>query len=105
MQSFARTGNAGGEAARAGVDAMRTGNTMPADNAMSDTATTLRTGRLRWVSRWLADFFRTAADYYAAAATYEQLSHLSNAELRRRGLNRTTLARDVCRASERRSEC
>jgi hypothetical protein len=38
----------------------------------------------------------TCADYYAAAAMYEQLSRLSNAELERRGLNRSTLARDVC---------
>ena len=83
---------------------MRTGNTTTADNAMSDTATTLRTGRLRSVGRWIAGLLRTAAGYHAAAATYEQLSHLSDAELQRRGLNRTTLARNVCRDSERRSE-
>jgi len=69
---------------------------------MSDTAT--RPGRLRLVGRWIAGLFRTVAAYYAAADTYEQLSHLSDAELQRRGLNRTTLARDVCRANERRSE-
>jgi hypothetical protein len=37
----------------------------------------------------------TCADYYAAAAMYEQLSALSDAELMRRGLSRATLARDV----------
>ena len=37
----------------------------------------------------------TCADYYAAAANYEQLSVLSDAELARRGLSRATLARDV----------
>jgi hypothetical protein len=36
------------------------------------------------------------ADHYAAAAMYEQLSRLSDAELQRRGLSRSTLARDVC---------
>jgi hypothetical protein len=35
------------------------------------------------------------ADYYAAAALYERLSGLSDAELHRRGLSRATLARDV----------
>ena len=42
-----------------------------------------------------AVWFRTCADYYHAAAAYEQLSGLSDAELRRRGLSRETLARDV----------
>jgi hypothetical protein len=42
-----------------------------------------------------AVWFRTCADYYNAAAVYEQLSGLSDAELRRRGLSRETLARDV----------
>jgi hypothetical protein len=37
----------------------------------------------------------TCADYYAAAALYEQLSALSDAELMRRGLSRATLAHDV----------
>jgi hypothetical protein len=41
------------------------------------------------------------ADYYAAAAIYEQLSKLSDAELHRRGLSRATLASDICRACDR----
>lgn len=40
----------------------------------------------------------TCADYYAAAATYEQLSGLSDAELHRRDLSRATLAWDICQA-------
>jgi hypothetical protein len=40
----------------------------------------------------------TCADYYAAAAVYEQLSGLSDAELSRRGLARDTLARDIALA-------
>ena len=43
----------------------------------------------------------TCADYYAAAALYEQLRGLSDAELRRRGLSRDSLARDVCRTCDR----
>ena len=40
----------------------------------------------------IADWITTAADYYEAAAMYEQLSRLSDAELTRRGLSRATLA-------------
>ena len=40
----------------------------------------------------------TAADYYAAAAMYEDLSRLSDAELTRRGLSRKGLARHVAAA-------
>jgi len=48
--------------------------------------------KLSFCRAWVA----TCADYYAAAAMYEQLSRLSNAELERRGLNRASLARVVC---------
>jgi hypothetical protein len=52
-------------------------------------------GRLKslWVS--LVTWVETCAEYRAAAAIYEQLSALSDAELARRGLSRATLARDV----------
>jgi hypothetical protein len=43
----------------------------------------------------------TMADYYAAATIYEQLSRLSDAELRRRGLSRANLGREVVAARER----
>jgi hypothetical protein len=43
-------------------------------------------------------WWRTCADYYEAAALYDRLSGLSDAELCRRGLSRDTLARDVCEA-------
>jgi hypothetical protein len=42
------------------------------------------------------------ADYYSAAALYDELRGLSDAELQRRGLSRDTLARDVCQACDRR---
>ena len=48
----------------------------------------------------IAAWITTAADYYAAAAAYEHLSKLSDAELQRRGLSRATLARDVCHACD-----
>jgi hypothetical protein len=38
----------------------------------------------------------TCADYWSAAAVYDDLRRLSDAELHRRGLSRDTLARDVC---------
>ena len=40
------------------------------------------------------------ADYYHAAALYDELRGLSDAELQRRGLSRDTLARDVCQACD-----
>lgn len=49
------------------------------------------------VVAWL----QTCADYYRAASLYDELSALSDAELRRRGLNRATLGWDVCQASDR----
>src|SRR5262245_5440488 len=51
--------------------------------------------RLWSIANWIGDYVETMANYYAAAATYEQLSRLSDAELRRRGLSRESLARDV----------
>jgi len=43
----------------------------------------------------IAAWADACATYYAAAAMYEQLSALSDAELTRRGLSRASLARDV----------
>jgi hypothetical protein len=45
-------------------------------------------------------WMHTCADYWAAAATYEQLSRLSDAGLNRRGLSRMNLARDICTSFE-----
>jgi hypothetical protein len=44
---------------------------------------------------------KACADYYAAAAIYERLAVLSDAELARRGLSRATLARDVLARCDR----
>jgi hypothetical protein len=54
--------------------------------------------RISSMARWVGDYIDTMADYYAAATMYEQLSKLSDAELRRRGLSRHTLMRDVVAA-------
>ena len=43
----------------------------------------------------------TCADYYSAAALYDELRGLSDAELQRRGLSRDMLARDACQACDR----
>jgi len=49
----------------------------------------------------IATWANTCANYYAAAAMYEQLSALSEAELSRRGLSRATLAGEVRAACDR----
>jgi hypothetical protein len=49
----------------------------------------------------IATWADACADYHAAAAMYEQLSALSDAELMRRDLSRATLARHVLAACDR----
>src|SRR6185503_154107 len=46
------------------------------------------------IHSWL----ETCRDYHRAAAIYDELRWLSGAELRRRGLSRDGLARDICSA-------
>ena len=60
------------------------------------------------VSNWLKSMGQrigamaaTCADYWSAAAVYDELRGLSDTELRRRGLSRDTLARDICNACDR----
>jgi hypothetical protein len=49
---------------------------------------------------YLAAWIKTCADYYEAAALYDKLSVLSDAELHRRRLSRATLAQDICNACD-----
>ena len=49
------------------------------------------------VTAWLT----ACRSYYAASSRYEDLSRLSDAELERRGLTRTTLGRHACEAGDR----
>jgi hypothetical protein len=46
-------------------------------------------------------WLNACADYYAAAAIYEQLSKLSDAELHKRGLSRDKLVRDTFQSCDR----
>jgi len=62
-----------------------------------------RHGRFRRLRARVATWLRTCADYYEAAALYEELDRLSDAELARRGLQRPNLARDILEACDRRS--
>jgi len=56
-------------------------------------------GAFARIASWLA----ICAHYHSAAARYEELAGLSDAELKRRGLSREALAKDVCKAADR--EC
>jgi hypothetical protein len=56
---------------------------------------------IRSLGQRITTWVDTCADYYAAAAMYEELSKLSDAELMRRGLSRAALARDVRAACDR----
>ena len=51
----------------------------------------------------IRDWARTGADYYMAAARYEELASSADAELAALGFSRPTLARDLIRACDRHS--
>ena len=68
-------------------------NFLPAEAARLSASQLLRSAFGSLAQR-IADWITRAADYYEAAAMYEQPSRLSDAELTRRGLSRATLARD-----------
>jgi hypothetical protein len=61
-------------------------------------------GSIKSLARFLKTWAESCADYHAAAAIYEQLSKLSNAELHKRGLSRDTLARDVLQSCDKTAE-
>jgi hypothetical protein len=56
---------------------------------------------IKSIGRRIVMWASTCADYWAAAALYDELRGLSDAELQRRGLSRDTLARDVCSSCDR----
>ena len=76
---------------------------LPTEALAARDSTVTLSDRIRCVGWRIMTWVDTCADHYAAAAIYEQLSALSDAELMRRGLSRSTLARDVLAASERAS--
>jgi hypothetical protein len=56
---------------------------------------------MKSVVRFFITRVKSCGDYYAAAATYERLSKLSDAELHRRSLSRDTLVQDVFQSFDR----
>jgi hypothetical protein len=74
----------------------------PAGSVASGDGLTDRIERaVRSMAAGASAWIETCADYYAAAAIYEQLSRLPDSELNRRGLSRATLASDIARACDR----
>jgi uncharacterized CHY-type Zn-finger protein len=71
------------------------------DDVPSDRATKSLFSLAKLVGLRFVLWANTCSDYYAAAAVYEHLSRLSNAELERRGLDRSTLARVICDSCDR----
>jgi hypothetical protein len=74
---------------------------LPAEAARHNASPLALSGSSPSFAARIADWITTAASYYAAAAVYEQLSRLSDAELQRRGLSRATLAWDISQACHR----
>jgi hypothetical protein len=56
---------------------------------------------IRSIGQRFAAWAKDCAHHYAAAAMYDQLSALSDAELAHRGLSRATLAHDLGAACRR----
>jgi hypothetical protein len=75
--------------------------TLPVEALAADERTQTLSDWIRCVGQRFVTWADTCSDYYAAAAMYEQLSALSDAELARRGLSRATLAHDVSAACDR----
>ena len=71
--------------------------TMPARNGLTGSSLGLFLRVLATANR-IRSWLETCRDYRRAAASYDELRWLSEAELRRRGLSRDTLARDICSA-------
>jgi hypothetical protein len=72
----------------------------PSDTELLETPQPTLGARFGAFKTHVAAWIETCVAYYEAAALYEQLSGLSDAELHRRGLSRETLARDVCDACD-----
>jgi tripartite-type tricarboxylate transporter receptor subunit TctC len=71
--------------------------TVPARNGLTGSSLGLFLRVLATANR-IRGWLETCRDYRRAAASYDELRWLSGAELRRRGLSRDTLARDICSA-------
>lgn len=73
----------------------------PTEAAASTESTAAASDWLKSMGQRVGAFVTTCADYWSAAALYDELRGLSDAELRRRGLSRGTLGRDVCEVCDR----
>jgi hypothetical protein len=72
-------------------------------SAQTDASPVLGPSATEWlmsIGRRVSAWASACADYYSAAALYDELRGLSDAELRRRGLSRDTIARDACQACD-----
>ena len=58
-------------------------------------ATTSLSTSIKSLAEFFVAWMESCADYWAAAALYDSLRRLSDAELGKRGLSRDTLARDI----------
>jgi hypothetical protein len=72
-----------------------------AETVPQEARTLSRHDRLKVLGAYLTTWCETCTDYGKAAALFEQLSTLSDAELYRRGFSRATLGREVCAACDR----
>jgi len=77
-----------------------TAQTNPSPTDGDDAIGLSRNDRFKALAAYLATWCETCADYYEAAALYEELAGLCDAELERRGLSRATLARYVSMACD-----
>jgi hypothetical protein len=64
---------------------------LPTDDLAANEPTRTLSNWIRRVGQRIVTWADSCADYYAAAAMYQELSALSDAELTRRGLSRATL--------------
>ncbi len=56
---------------------------------------------IKAVYKRIAVWAETCGDYWAAAALYDSLRGLSNAELHKRGLSRDSVAHHACQSCDR----
>jgi len=73
----------------------------PARSTRTSDLASPRANAMKLLGQRVAVWATTCVDYFAAAALYDQLRGLSDAELQNRGLSRGSLARDICRACDR----
>jgi hypothetical protein len=73
----------------------------PSDTELLDTSRLSLSTRFGAFMTYLAAWIETCAAYYKAAALYDQVSGLSDAELHRRGLSRLGKTRKLFRSEQR----